>query len=198
MEEYAYVLDVMPQGRPDQRGRREPLAYAVGASNFVLLELVIKPDASMVVGERVYVGKELDEREKVERVRGRIAYDDMTHAAQSELPFVIEEIVKADAERFVKFYNEAGPVTTRMHVLELLPGVGKKLMQAIVNERKQGGAFKSFEDLDDRVKSLHGPEKLIAHRIELEIKDDSQKYHVFAQPYKREEEYGGRGGGHRR
>jgi putative nucleotide binding protein len=197
VEEHARVLDVLPQGRPDLPQRREPMAYALGERNFVLLELVIKPNASLTVGERVYVGREIEQREKVERVRGRIGYDDMTHAAQSELPFAIEEIVKINETRFMQFYNEAGPVTTRMHVLELLPGLGKKLMMAIVEERRRGGPFKSFKDLDERVKALHAPEKLIAHRIDLEIKDATQKYHLFVQPFRKEDEYGG-GYGHER
>ena len=64
---------------------------------------------------------------------------------------------------------------------ELLPGLGKKLMWAIVEERKKG-LFKSFKEMDDRVKALHQPEKLVAHRIEEEITDPNQKYHIFVQP----------------
>ena len=198
MEEWAYIIDSLPQGRPDQPMRREPLAYAVGEKNFVLLELVIKGTVSCTVGERLYVGKELDQRAKVERVRGRVKYEDMTHAAQSELPFVVEQIVKQEEARFIQFYNDAGPVTTRMHVLELLPGLGKKLMMAVIEEKRRGGPFKSFEDLDTRVKALHAPAKLIAHRIELEIKDPNQKYHLFALPMRKEDEddWGHRGHGH--
>ena len=153
---------------------------------------------SCTVGERLYVGKELDQRAKVERVRGRVKYEDMTHAAQSELPFVVEQIVKQEEARFIQFYNDAGPVTTRMHVLELLPGLGKKLMMAVIEEKRRGGPFKSFEDLDTRVKALHAPAKLIAHRIELEIKDPNQKYHLFALPMRKEDEddWGHRGHGH--
>ncbi len=192
MEDHARVLDFLPQGRPDDpRRRTDPVAYAVGEKDFVLLTLAPKPDATLLVGDRVYVGKDQDKRENIDRVRGRVEHEDMTHAAQSELPYVLEDIVKDQEERFLEFYNEAGPVTTRMHMLELLPGLGKKLMWAIIEERKQGN-FTSFEDMDERVSALHGPEKLIAHRIETEITDPTQKYHVFARPPKDEDEGRGR------
>jgi putative nucleotide binding protein len=118
----------------------------------------------------------------VDHVRGRVRYEDVTHAAQSELRPVLEQIILADEGRFVKFFNDAGPITTRMHMLELLPGLGKKLMWAILDERKRG-PFQSLTDLDTRVKALHQPAKLLAHRIEMEVTDTHEKYHLFAQPF---------------
>ncbi len=194
MEDYAYILDYLPSGRPDDPGKREPVAYAVGDQDFVLFELVPKAGENLLVGDRVYIGKEIDDREKIERVRGRIHYDDMTHNAQNELPYVLEELVEADEERFLHIYNEGGAISTRMHVLELLPGLGKKLMKAILDERKQG-TFESFEDLDERIPALHQPAKLVAKRIELELQDEHEKYHLYARPPKDDDH--GRGG-HRR
>jgi putative nucleotide binding protein len=183
VEDYAYVLDYLPRGRPDDPRRKDPVAYGVGEKNFVILELVPRPDAKLMVGDRVYLGREPDEkgRSPIDHVRGRVRFEDTTHAAQSELPFLVEKIVKAQEERFIKFFNEAGPVTTRMHMLELLPGLGKKLMWAIVEERKKG-PFKGFADMDTRVKALHQPEKLIANRIASEITNPNEKYHLFVQP----------------
>ncbi|MCA1814407.1 MAG: DUF655 domain-containing protein [Halobacteriales archaeon] len=192
MEDYAYILDYLPRGRPDQARSKEPLAYAVGERNFVLLELVPKSDAALLVGDRVHVGKEPALKDKIDHVRGRVRFEDITHAAQSELRPVIEQIVRADESRFVEFFNTAGPITTRMHMLELLPGLGKKLMWAILDERKRG-KFQSLTDLDTRVKALHQPQKLLAHRIEMEITGTHEKYHLFAQPFVEREE--GRGPG---
>ena len=196
MEEYAYVLDYLPRGRPDNPRSKDPVAYAVGERNFVLLELVPKSDAALLVGDRVYVGKEPALKDKIDHVRGRVRFEDTTHAAQSELRPVLEQIIKSDEARFVKFFNEAGPITTRMHMLELLPGLGKKLMWAIVDEKKKGGPFKSLADLDARVKALHQPVKLLAHRIEQEVTDNHEKYHLFAQPFVERSDMGppGRGG----
>ena len=187
MEDYAYILDYLPRGRPDQARSKEPLAYAVGERNFVLLELVPKSDAALLVGDRVYVGKEPALKDKIDHVRGRVRFEDVTHAAQSELRPVIEQIVKADESRFVEFFNTAGPITTRMHMLELLPGLGKKLMWAILDERKRG-KFNTLSDLDTRIKALHQPAKLLAHRIEMEITGTHEKYHLFAQPFVEREE----------
>ncbi|MHB8585198.1 MAG: DUF655 domain-containing protein [Thermoplasmatota archaeon] len=183
VEDYAYVLDYLPRGRPDDARRKDPVAYGLGERNFVLLELVPRPDMQLTVGDRVYLGREPTEKgqSKVDHVRGRVRIEELTHAAQSELQFMVEKAVKAQEERFIKFFNEAGPITTRMHMLELLPGLGKKLMWGIVEERKKG-PFKSFADMDARVKSLHQPEKLIANRVTSEIQNPNEKYHLFVQP----------------
>jgi len=63
-------------------------------------------------------------------------------------------------------------------MLELLPGLGKKTMWAILEERKKG-PFKSFEDLGKRIPTIHHPEKLLAKRIEMEIANPGEKYHLF-------------------
>jgi len=179
MEDYARILDYLPQGLPDERSfKREPVAYAIGEDEYKLFELVPKPDTSMVVGDRVYIGKEPTQREQILHVKRRIGYNELTHAAMSELPFVIASMVKEKEEKFLRFFNEAEAISTRMHMLELLPGLGKKTMWSIIEERKKA-KFTNFEDLAKRVPTIHHPEKLIAHRIENELADPAQKYHVF-------------------
>ncbi len=66
-------------------------------------------------------------------------------------------------------------------MLELLPGIGKKLMWGIIEEKKKG-KFASFKELVERVKGLHAPEKLIAHRVLDELKDENIKYRIFTTP----------------
>ena len=179
MEDYARLLDYLPQGLPDERSfKREPLAYAIGEDEYKLFELVPKPDATMTVGDRVYIGKEPEQRAHILHVKRRIGYNELTHAAMSELPFVISTMVKEKEEKFLRFFNEAEAISTRMHMLELLPGLGKKTMWSIIEERKKS-KFTSFDDLAKRVPTIHHPEKLIAHRIENELADPTQKYHVF-------------------
>ena len=78
---------------------------------------------------------------------------------------------------FVDFFNKARPLTTRMHQLELLPGLGKKHMWQIIEERK-GDPFKDFTDLKKRVKLLPDPEKVIFKRIMSEI-TGKEKYQLF-------------------
>ncbi len=179
MEDYAYILDYLPQGRIEEKSfKRTPLAIAVGESEFKLFELIPKYNVSLIIGERVYIGKDKEKRDKIMHVKRRIAYDELTHAAKAELPFVIEDIIRKREPDFIKFFNEAGPITTRLHMLELLPGLGKKTMWAILEERKKG-EFQSFEDLKNRVKLPHHPEKLIANRIVYELQHRHEKYKIF-------------------
>jgi putative nucleotide binding protein len=180
MEDFAFILDYLAQGHPDGRKfKREPIAYALGENEFKLLELVIKPEATLVVGDYIYIGKELEKRDKILHVKRRVSYSEITNAAQNELPFIIAEIVKKHEQRFVRFFNESQPISTRFHMLELLPGLGKKTMWAILEERKKA-PFATLEDVTKRITSLHHPEKLVARRIELELSDPQQKYHLFA------------------
>jgi putative nucleotide binding protein len=179
MEDYAHILDYLPQGLPAERGfKREPEAYALGEIEFKMFELVPKMNVPIAVGERVYIGKDPDKRDKIAHVKRRVSYQELTFAAHSELPFVVQDIAKQNEARFVTFFNDAQAITTRFHMLELLPGLGKKTMWAIIEERKKG-PFKSFVDIATRIPSFKHPEKVVAKRIELELSDPTQKYHIF-------------------
>src|SRR5207245_7589540 len=64
MEDYARILDFLPQGHPDQsKFHREPLTYALGVDEFKLFELVPKAGVTLSVGQRVYIGKDVDVRQ---------------------------------------------------------------------------------------------------------------------------------------
>jgi putative nucleotide binding protein len=179
MEDYAYIIDFMPYGHPDDKRpihKREPLAQVVGEKRFTLLEVSIKKGENPLVMDRVFIGK--GERDVVYKIKKRLRYEDLTPAAKSELPYVIDYIIKQNEDRFVEIFNKAEPITTKFHQLELLPGVGKKTMWAIIDERKKE-PFKSFRDLAERVKGLQHPEKLILNRILYEIKNPGTKYRIF-------------------
>lgn len=177
-EEVARIVDFLPYGRsPDPRSyQKQPLTQAVGETNFVLMEMTPKEGVVPNIGDKVYIGT--GERSVIDHVNRRIDYADLTNSSKVELPFAIQKIVLENEARFIRFFNQAGPLTTRMHALELLPGIGKKLMWSILNERKKG-PFKDFKDLTERVKGIHNPEKLIAKRVEDELMDDRIKYRVF-------------------
>jgi putative nucleotide binding protein len=180
MEDYVRILDHLPQGHPDRsRFEREPIAYALGEDEFKLFELNPKEGVTLIAGDRAYIGKEAEKRDAIQHVKRRIGFEELTTSAQNELPLIIAQIVKEKEERFVRFFNEAQAITTRFHMLELLPGLGKKTMWAILEERKKG-PFQSFEDLAKRVHMVHHPEKLVAKRIEMEISNPGEKYHLFA------------------
>jgi len=179
LEDYAYVLDFMPYGRPDDKRplhRREPLAQVVGEKYFTLLEVSVKKGVNPLIMDRVYIGK--GERDVINKIKRKLKYENLTPTAKSELPYVVERIVKDNEERFVQFFNDAGPITTKFHQLELLPGVGKKTMWAIIEERKKS-PFKNFEEIANRVKGLQHPEKLIVNRIIYELQHPETKYKLF-------------------
>ena len=178
-ETYARVLDYLPYGHPDDKRpvyQKKPLVQAIGEESFVLMELSPKKNKIPAVHARVYIGE--GKREVIDHVVKKLRYEDLTPTAKEELRHVIEEIVKDNEARFIKVFNDAKPITTRLHTLDLFPGIGKKLMWAILGERKKG-EFASFEDLTNRVKGLYHPEKIIAKRIEDEIIDENVKYRLF-------------------
>lgn len=179
-EEYAYVLDELPHGRPGaSRGAYQTrgVLQIIGETYFTLLEAVPKVDSSFNIRERIYVGKE--GRAKVSHILGRISYEELSSAAKAELPGVLEIIVRSDEERFVDFFNASQPVTPRMHAMELIPGIGKKLMWQILEQRERN-PFKGFEDLQTRV-NLPDPARLLARRVLKELAE-GEKYLLFVRP----------------
>jgi putative nucleotide binding protein len=175
----AVVLDVLPHGRADDdrpRYKKSPLAYALGEEDFRLTELRLVDDADVSIGDRVVVDPSAA-RESVEEVRD-IEFDALSNTALSELDYVVDEILTERESRFVDFYNDAQPITIRLHQLNLLPGIGKKLRNDILDERKRG-PFESFEDLEDRISGLHNPKDILAERIMSELRDDDLKYKAF-------------------
>jgi putative nucleotide binding protein len=146
------------------------------------MELVPKSGVIPEIQSRVYIGQ--GDRHEIDHVKQRIGYSDLTTGAILELPYILEACVRYQEERFVKFFNDAHSITTRLHMLELLPGIGKKLMWSIIDERKKG-EFKSFQNIRERIPSLHDPAKVISHRIEEELKDDFIKYRLFTIPPRR-------------
>ncbi|MEM2878062.1 MAG: DUF655 domain-containing protein [Candidatus Hadarchaeales archaeon] len=180
-EDRGIVLDFLPQGNPgDPRPvhLREPVAQILGDAFFTLLEVVPREGVTFSPHEMVFIGK--GERDKVDRIKRRIGYDELTAAAKAELPSAIEELINERPERFVEFFNRAAPLTTRFHQLELIPGIGKKLMWAIIEERNKK-PFSDFNDLENRIKGLINPKSLVARRIESEIRGDD-KYRIFVRP----------------
>lgn len=178
-ETYARILDYLPYGYPDDTRpvyQKKPLVLVIGEAKFTLMELTPKKNKIPKIYDCVYIGE--GEREVIDHVNHRLKYNDLTPTAKKELLYVLTKIVKENEEKFVQIYNEAGSITPRLHTLDLLPGIGKKLMWTILEERKKR-SFSSFEDLTKRVKGLHQPEKIIARRIEEELKDEISKYKIF-------------------
>ena len=186
-EEYTIVLDFLPNGHPfDPRPShlKTPIAQAIGKDHFILLELVPKKGIFLQPLEEVYTGD--GKRDKIHHIYGKVNYDKLTQTAKSELEHVIKELIKNHEQRFIEFFNKAGPINIRAHSLELLPTIGKKNLTAILDER-QKKPFENFKDLHDRVPHIVNPEQIISQRILQELKETS-KYYLFIKPPKIEEE----------
>jgi len=181
VESYAHVLDYLPNGRQTERGfHREPLALAVGEDELKLFELVPRLGAQLAPGQRIPLVPLEGVPPPIDHVRRRLAYDELTVSARSELTSALERIVRANPSRYLRFFNEAPAVSRRFHLLELLPGIGKKTMQQIVDERKRA-PFASFEEMETRL-HLKTPELLIVGRIEQELSGVEDKYRLFVAP----------------
>ena len=171
----AVLLDVLPNGRPDDdrpQSRKSPVAYGLGEASFALYELALDDDPDASVGDRIAL-----DGPAVGRYR-EVSFDDLTRNAAAEIEYAVEDVVAADEKRFVDFYNEAGPITLRLHQLNLLPGIGKKLRNDLLDERKRG-PFESFDDVEERIAGLHRPREVILERIVEEIREDDLKYRTF-------------------
>ena len=185
MEEHARVIDFLPEGRSSER-EREPTAQLLGEKYFTLLEVAVKKGVNCSLGQKLYIGK--DERPEVEKIKKRIEFNDLTATARNEMPLVAKQIIHDREADFVAFFNKAGPISIRLHQLELLPGIGKKHLKEILDTRdtKQ---FESFKDIQQRVTLLPEPANLIFTRISEELHGDS-KYYLFVRPPARHFEEG--------
>lgn len=185
MGEKLLVLDYLPNGSPlDRRPihMRKPAAQGLAVDQLILLEVTPKE------GKIPNLGDELElNTPEVEKIRGRLTFDKLTNMAQHELEDRLTVMVKEQEAKFVKFFNRAPAISTRLNSLELIPGIGKKHMWAIIDERREK-PFESYADLQERVPLMPDPVKAIVKRI-LDELSGNEKYYIFVSPppQKREE-----------
>jgi putative nucleotide binding protein len=184
MEDNAVILDYLPLGYIKEgmsTFKRKPIAQAIGTENFTLLELTPKDEVDIEIHENVYIGT--GKRDKINRVKGKLDFENLTATSRVELDHVIEEIIVAHEDKYVEFFNESDSLNTRLHKLELLPGIGKKHMWGILEARKQK-PFESFEDINQRVPLLSDPVNIIVKKVKQELdttkeKRGKNKYRIF-------------------
>lgn len=173
-EDYAIILDYLPYGYP-MAGKMNPVAQAIGEKSLVLLELVPRRGITLEQKEKVYIGP--DKRDKIYFIAGRLGKDKLTEAAKIQLQDYIEKIVAEQEKKYVDFFNNAQPINTRLHQLELLPGFGQKHMKEIIEEREKK-PFESFDDLKTRLPSIPNPKKAIEKRIVDELLE-KERFNIF-------------------
>ena len=186
-EEYAVVLDYLSRGYVTSDMSKfggKPIAQAIGTEQFTLLELAPKNGVDLEIQDTVYIGK--GKRDKIYRVLGKLDYENLTATSRIELEYAIRDIVEAQEDRFVEFFNTTDSVSTRLHTLELIPGIGKKYMWEIINAREKK-PFESFEDISQRLPTIADPAGMIVKRVLQELdttnpKRGKNKYNIFTQP----------------
>ena len=185
-EENAIVLDYLKFGyiNPNRSiSHGKPIAQAIGIRKFTLMELIPKRGIDLDIHEDVYIGS--GKRDQIYRVKGLLRFENLTATSRIEMEYTIKEIILNQEEKYIKFFNEIDALNTRMHKLELIPGIGKKQMQMILDERKKE-PFKSFEDLTERIPLIKDPAGMLAQRVKLEldttqVKRGKKKYYLFTQ-----------------
>ncbi len=181
VEEAVYVLDILPTGNPMDRlptHLRVPIIIGIGNKFFSLLEVEIKrknPDVKL----QQKLSLEKTEESPLKSVKRRIKFEELSPTGKNLLESTIEHVIRDDEHRFVEFFNNARPITTRKHQLQLLPGVGKKILWDFINAHKQK-AFESFQDIQTRVNVM--PIPILAKRIIEELETLDEKYRLFTRP----------------
>jgi putative nucleotide binding protein len=175
-EENAIVLDYLEHGYPFEQGTmKTPIVQALGLTHLTILELIPKKGVHLQPYQEIYIGE--GKRDEIHHIKGKIPMEKLTSTARNELKHVIEEMINKDSSRFITFFNNAQPLTMRMHQLELLPGLGKKHMWEVILARK-AKPFESFEDIKERVKLIPDPKGMIIKRILAEL-EGKEKYKLF-------------------
>ena len=178
IEEYALVLDFLPRGRSSSF-KPEPLAQVLGEEFFTLLEVIPKEGAALKAGEKIYIGKE--NREKIEFIKRRISFKELTSNSVAEIEQMIEKIVMEKEKNFVEFFNLSRSITIKRHQIELLPGLGKKHMLEIIDQREKK-PFESFDDIKTRIHLMPDVTNTIVKRIMEELSGDEDKHFLFVRP----------------
>ncbi len=135
-----------------------------------VIRLRPKPGAPLqMVGDRIYMGIDHAQRDVVQDVLGFARIRDLSNAASTELPTVIQQIIEDSPDVFIQqFFNRAGNLSLKMHAFELLPGVGNKKAMDMVASRGRVG-WENFAQLDEDC-GINAAE-LLAKRFVSEIED---------------------------
>ncbi|MEZ0290727.1 MAG: DUF655 domain-containing protein [Sulfolobales archaeon] len=179
---YAIVLDYLLHGNPFDRHphhKRSPLIQAVGTKYFTLVEIIPARGISVKIGERIYIEQSYSSEVQPYRVDDRILWQDLTSVSKDTLPSVLRDIITSKEKIFIEFFNQASSINIRLHMLSLIPGVGKKTLELILAERKKS-KFQSFEDLIARTK-IQDPVGSLVERIIAEMMG-GERYYLFVEP----------------
>jgi len=118
------------------------------------------------LGDRVSIDSS---SELISEIIGLTRISSLSPSVLSELPEIIASILRDAPERCLGFYNRAGPLSLKMHSYELLPGIGSKKAQEMVEARGRTG-WTEISALDEacNIDSAN----LLANRLIEEMNDE--------------------------
>jgi putative nucleotide binding protein len=175
-----FILDFYPQGKSLSRKYSEdfnPLAVVMTADRFQFFDVIFKRGVNISVGDSMTIPSPNIKVFKINPIN----YNQLSDSAVASLPEIVQEIVKSSEARFIRFLNYARPLTSQMHQLQLIPGIGNKRLWQILEARKKN-LFQTFEDFKDRT-GISDPILVFTNRIINEIKEE-EKYILFTEKQK--------------
>lgn len=170
-----FALDFYPQGKSLSHRRSEdynPLVVVVTAEKFQFFDVILTVGSAFSVGEDLLLTPRNRNILRLDQIR----YNQLSSSALNNLPTIIKNIVITHESRYINFLNQAHPLTSQMHQLQLLPGIGQKRLWSILEARKTD-FFSSFSDFSERT-NISDPMSIFTNRILLEL-EDSPKYYLF-------------------
>ncbi|MCW1301611.1 MAG: DUF655 domain-containing protein [Candidatus Parvarchaeota archaeon] len=172
-DEYAYVLEYFPYGMSDSKDRR-PSAIVLTESLSLLL-VSVKKEGKIEVGKKVYIGE--GKREDIHHIITRVPLTKVNERGKELLNDTLDRKIIDDEKRFVDIINRLGPINVKLHSLELIPGIGSKTLQRVLDERKKS-PFTSYDDINKRAELQFDIRKSIRERILSEL-NEADKYRIF-------------------
>lgn len=170
--------DFLPAGvkSSDSFKKRYQVITVVGTEKFSILRCYLKNQINTVaLGDEV----DLEEMRNNFQLVKKLKPTEWSTTLKSEIEDAIGKIVLTDEVKYVDFFNNAHLITTKLHQLKLLPGVGEKRLVQVLKIRDQQ-PFISYKDIEERL--ALNPAELITKRI-LEELESEQKYILFTKKY---------------
>ena len=170
--------DFLPIGvkSSDSFRKRYQVVTVVGSEKFSILRCYLKNQLNTIAMSETI---DLEELKNNFQLVKKLKPSEWSSTLKSEIEDAISHIVKNNEIKYVDFFNNAHLITTKLHQLKLLPGVGEKRLVQILKIRDQQ-PFISYEDIEKRLNL--NPIELITKRI-LEELESEQKYILFTKKY---------------
>ena len=121
---------------------------------------------------------DLDRNKEKFYIVKRISFVQIPLGTEYTLEETLTNLVKEQEQKFVKFFNEARPITVKLHQLTLIPGIGQKRMWTILDARKVK-LFDSFKDFE--IRAGVDPVPMLVKRLQQEL-TGNERYYLFSHP----------------